>query len=370
MKRVLIRPSFADWEANRLFTQGTSYGGLYRDAFSLWKKNAYKNGFQIDTWDMAPLDEADVLWFLDLPSTRREFEKIIAQLKPSCSLVLQHLESPIFSWAPLMGENLRDFNLFLTYQHEPVTTKSRLTINYRLPHPLNKSSHNEPFEKRKGLVVLNSNIVDGLWAIRQKGIAGLPFFGSFLSGWSIDPSRMRSRISGELYSARRSLLREAENGKADFVDVFGPGWQGEKISWCGAYPNRPYRCARGLTNIPKPILLGHYRFALAYENFRGDFGYISEKILDCFCAGTVPVYLGDERIGEFIDPKAFVDARQFKTSRDLLTYLANCSDAEWQEMRSAGQAFLSSKQAECFSNEKFSQLMILALNNKVFYSET
>ena len=38
------------------------------------------------------------------------------------------------------------------------------------------------------------------------------------------------------------------------------------------------------------------------ENSEGD-GYISEKIIDSFNAGTIPIYYGDFMIYEFINPK-------------------------------------------------------------------
>ena len=68
---------------------------------------------------------------------------------------------------------------------------------------------------------------------------------------------------------------------------------------------------------------------MAYENFRGRRGYISEKIFDALHAGSVPVYLGEERIAEFVPQQAFVDARNFRTRRELLAYLQSCSEPEW-----------------------------------------
>ena len=41
------------------------------------------------------------------------------------------------------------------------------------------------------------------------------------------------------------------------------------------------------------------------ENSEGD-GYISEKILDAFMAGTIPIYYGDYMVDEYINPKAYI----------------------------------------------------------------
>ena len=41
------------------------------------------------------------------------------------------------------------------------------------------------------------------------------------------------------------------------------------------------------------------------ENSNGD-GYISEKIIQSFISGTIPIYYGDYLIDEYINPKAYI----------------------------------------------------------------
>ena len=50
------------------------------------------------------------------------------------------------------------------------------------------------------------------------------------------------------------------------------------------------------------------------ENSEGD-GYISEKIVDAFLAGTIPIYYGDYMIDEFINPKTYILNRIYKRNR-------------------------------------------------------
>lgn len=220
------------------------------------------------------------------------------------------------------------------------------------------------------MVVLNSNIVDGFWAIRQRGLSGIPLFGKFLSGWSVNPLTIIKRLTGELYSARRKLLRDAEAYMPEFIDIYGPGWQGEKISWFTGYPNRPYICSRGKSDLPKCSLLSNYRFALAYENIIGDYGYISEKIFDCFFSGTVPVYLGDSDVDKIIDPAAFVDARKFKNNHDLLSYLKKCPENEWKAFREAGQKYVQENRLLSYSNTAFVTSMMNVLNELTKYNNS
>ena len=75
-------------------------------------------------------------------------------------------------------------------------------------------------------------------------------------------------------------------------------------------------------------------------------------------AGAVPVYLGEEKIADFVPVSCFVDARNFRSQRDLLLYLRGCPESEWQAMRDAGQAFLQSEKMHPFTDEAFAERMV------------
>lgn len=51
--------------------------------------------------------------------------------------------------------------------------------------------------------------------------------------------------------------------------------------------------------------LSSYKFSIAMENSEGQ-GYVSEKIIDSFIAGTIPIYYGGYMIDEFINPKSYI----------------------------------------------------------------
>ena len=59
------------------------------------------------------------------------------------------------------------------------------------------------------------------------------------------------------------------------------------------------------TVINKKQFLSKYKFSIAMENSDGD-GYLSEKIIDAFKAGTIPIYYGDYMLDEFINPKTYI----------------------------------------------------------------
>ena len=56
------------------------------------------------------------------------------------------------------------------------------------------------------------------------------------------------------------------------------------------------------------------------ENSEGQ-GYISEKILDSFFAGTIPIYYGGYMIDEYINPKAFILIRNEKDMKEKIEYI-------------------------------------------------
>ncbi|WP_303005530.1 glycosyltransferase family 10 domain-containing protein [Bacteroides congonensis] len=62
----------------------------------------------------------------------------------------------------------------------------------------------------------------------------------------------------------------------------------------------------------KKAFLSKYKFNIAFENCSHD-GYATEKIMEAFAAGVVPIYYGDPRIAEDFNPKAFVNAHDFSS---------------------------------------------------------
>lgn len=72
---------------------------------------------------------------------------------------------------------------------------------------------------------------------------------------------------------------------------------------------------RGFNEIKnKEEGLKNYMFSIAIENASYDF-YFTEKIMDCFATGTIPIYLGCQNIGEYfnVDGIIFLDSN-FKIS--------------------------------------------------------
>ena len=133
----------------------------------------------------------------------------------------------------------------------------------------------------------------------------------------------------ELYSERRAVIAHMEAHAPDQFDFFGRGWGTDHVCWRGTADN-------------KHAVFGQYRFGLCYENIRDTPGYITEKMLDCLVAGTVPVYWGAPDIGQVVDPAAFVDRSKFSSTAELAAHLQTMPEADWHLHREAGQNWLAS----------------------------
>ena len=63
------------------------------------------------------------------------------------------------------------------------------------------------------------------------------------------------------------------------------------------------------------------------ENSSGD-GYVSEKIVHSFIAGTIPIYYGDYLIDEYINPKSFILIKGEKDINDKIEYIKSIDKDE------------------------------------------
>ena len=144
-----------------------------------------------------------------------------------------------------------------------------------------------------------------------------------------------------LYGKRVEAIRFFTHHIPKDFDLWGRNWQGHNFStYKGATDN-------------KLKTLANYRFCLAYENCDNAYGYISEKMLDCFMVGVVPVYWGAPNVREHIPPECFVDTNDFASYEELYEYLVNMPSYEYMDCLVAIQKFLASPEAEQFYNAHF-----------------
>ncbi len=61
----------------------------------------------------------------------------------------------------------------------------------------------------------------------------------------------------------------------------------------------------------------NYKFSLAFENSMYK-GYTTEKIVQAFAAGTIPIYWGDPDVGKEFNPKAFINCMEYDSLEEII----------------------------------------------------
>jgi hypothetical protein len=181
----------------------------------------------------------------------------------------------------------------------------------------------------------------------------------------------------ELYTER---LRAIEYfGRTGAIDLYGIGWDGPPLrvgkSWVPWTVRRwQERLAHGWQKVcPDPLLaaarrafrgkaiskaqtLGRYTFALCFENMILE-GWITEKIFDCFFAGTVPVYWGAPDIERYVPPSCYIDMRQFRGYDELAQHLQSLTVADVRAYKENARIYLkSSAYQQRFTKQAFTDL--------------
>jgi hypothetical protein len=97
----------------------------------------------------------------------------------------------------------------------------------------------------------------------------------------------------------------------------------KKVDMGGKYKNN---IGREIKN--KIRFLKDYKFSLAMENSGGD-GYVTEKIVDSFLAGNIPIYYGDFLIDEYINPKTYILIRGEMDIDEKIEYIKKIDNNDY-----------------------------------------
>jgi alpha(1,3/1,4) fucosyltransferase len=147
-----------------------------------------------------------------------------------------------------------------------------------------------------------------------------------------------------LYHKRDNIIQFFENKASGLFDLWGRNWEGHR-TWRGAAKN-------------KMDVLKNYRFCIAFENCNHARGYITEKLLDCFLAGVVPVYWGAPNVTDHVPAECFIDMRRFKFYEDLLDFMNDLTYDDYMKYMYAAQKYLASPQSEQFFNAHFVDMLV------------
>lgn len=122
-------------------------------------------------------------------------------------------------------------------------------------------------------------------------------------------SKNVSMIMSHKMTTEGHRLRHEIAGRNDGIDIFG-------------YTNPIDNKITGLKD---------YRFSVSVENTRADY-YFTEKLIDCFMTGTVPVYWGCPSIGDFFNTDGVV---VIDSADDLQAVLGELTEDRYQSMLDA-----------------------------------
>lgn len=79
---------------------------------------------------------------------------------------------------------------------------------------------------------------------------------------------------------------------------------------------------RGINPIDKKVLgLKNYRYSIVCENCKEDY-YFSEKIIDCFVTGTVPIYWGCPSVSKFFDGAGIIEFDSVNDLKSILSFIS------------------------------------------------
>ncbi len=158
----------------------------------------------------------------------------------------------------------------------------------------------------------------------------------------------RSHVPGELYSMRIEIADWfSKNSKIPF-DVYGRP----------AFPLSNYRGE--IPEDQKLATLKQYRFSLCFENTNHPVlssGYVTEKMIDCLLARTVPIYLGASNIEKYIPASCYIDYRKFAGPEKLDEYLQTMSNHEYKQMISAIDQWVTRGNLQKHSTQAFCDTM-------------
>lgn len=130
----------------------------------------------------------------------------------------------------------------------------------------------------------------------QVWYGGVPFGGEMSADLYLKKDKNISMVSSgkemcSLHKKRIATVRRLD--KAGVADGFG------------TYPGNH----TGKVNIAQT--LERYRYSIVFENNIEDY-YFTEKILNCFAAMTIPVYVGARKIGDFFDENGIIQISEDK----------------------------------------------------------
>ena len=302
---------------DRVFEKSDLFARGFVIRFKEWIERNYNA--EVHTWDCirkAP-DRVKAVLYFDYSWRYAKRDKILSQIpfdKRALAIIEPANVNPSLYYVPFYRNR---FKTIFTWD-ERLLARHREYIRMNVPVGAEPAQYKDnrfsdiSFADKKMLVAVSRNC------------------------WSYMPqSTYRKRVRAYRYFSE----------KCDGFDLFGHGWNADEI--------KAYRGPIEGDWDRKVATMAKYRFALCFENNASQPGYISEKILDCFCARCVPVYYGSRGIEKRIPRKCFIDFRDFGNFEQLRRFIGEISEHEHSRYLTAIDEFMNSDAAMFFSTEHY-----------------
>lgn len=160
---------------------------------------------------------------------------------------------------------------------------------------------------------------------------------------------------------------------AVFSPKFGAPLQNERLDAVRHFNGRCHLFGKGWNpsrEIENKIdVIKNYQFNLCLENLQMH-GYMTEKIIDCFVAGTIPIYKGDPHILSTFDHNGFlgtlIPMSYFKSLDDLDKYLNTMiNDERSMAYVHRGQRFLRSFEGQQYTFKGFAKKVMKIVKDQI-----
>ncbi len=154
----------------------------------------------------------------------------------------------------------------------------------------------------------NLSLFDKIFTFSEKLLQNdntylLPIGGCHLKEENIRLDHEKTKLISMMYSFKRfapghELRHEIANNLSTKVDIMGSG--------------------KGGPHVQKDLSCLDYKFQIVIENIK-ESHYFTEKIIDCFLSGVIPIYWGCPSIDQFFNPNGMLTFNNLDHLRGILS---------------------------------------------------
>ena len=159
---------------------------------------------------------------------------------------------------------------------------------------------------------------------------------------------------------RKFCLFLNNNPIEDRMQLFDLLQARQAVDSYGTLSNNTGKTLRG-TQHDKVNLLHEYRFNIAFENCYHP-GYVTEKIIEPFEAGCIPLYSGGERVKDFFNSNSFFYRQDYPT---VEAYVSNIFDVMNDDEKYAAMVLENPLKEEAIYKEFAPSVMLNKIEEKL-----